>query len=240
MKKILIIGGMHGNEPLGPQIVEKLRKNPRAGIDGLIANETAYYAHSRFIEQDMNRSFPGVKNSSEYEHRRPYELLKLAKKYDVVLDFHNTHCPENDCGFVGDTANPELYGIAAFFGLTKIVVADYDCINKYAPNCMSVEISLDSAENNSSTWLEKIVRLQESLSDGKLPKTNNITRYKFAYRMTIEDKERLDLDKKDLRAFQPLDPYLARELGVSDPAFPIFINDAYTPYNFGGILNKIG
>lgn len=34
--KILVIGGMHGNEPLGSQIVEKLRNSPITGILSLI------------------------------------------------------------------------------------------------------------------------------------------------------------------------------------------------------------
>lgn len=239
MKSILVIGGMHGNEPLGPQIVEKLRKNPRAGIDGMIANEIAYNARSRFIEQDMNRSFPGVKNSSEYEHRCPYELVKIAKKYDLVLDFHNTHCPDNDCSFVGEAAEGMLYGVSKFLGLDRVVVADYDCMNKYAPNCISVEISLDSPENNASLWLDKIEELQQCLTYDTLPEPKDMTRFRFAYRMTIEDKERLALDTQNLAAFVPLEPDLTRKLGVKDPAYPIFINDAYTPYNFGGILNKL-
>jgi len=32
---------------------------------------------------------------------------------------------------------------------------------------------------------------------------------------------------------------LAEKMGVKTPAYPIFINDKFTPYNYGGLLNKI-
>lgn len=237
--RILVIGGMHGNEPLGTLLVERLLAKPIRGVDGVIANEMAFRARSRFIEQDMNRSFPGIRDSHEYEHRRPYQLLKMAKKYDLVIDFHNTHCPNNDCGFVGTTANELLYGVAAQFGLKHVIVADYDCMNKYANNCLSVEVSLSSPLNNANTWYEMIAKLAELSSHPKLPSSTGIKRYRFVYRMTLDDKERYGLDKKNLNAFVRIDPKISKELGIKDPAYPIFIDDAYTPYNFGGLLNKI-
>lgn len=232
--KILVIGGMHGNEPLGPQVVERFLSMPVKNVTGVIANEVAYRAKSRFVEQDMNRSFPGVKDSHAYEHRRPVDLLKLAKKYDIVLDFHNTHCPDNDCGFIGETATPLTQQVASYFELNKIVVADYDCMNKYAPNCLSIEISLASQINDASLWYDKIATLA---SLNSLPKPKKQSLYKFVYRMTLDDKQNHQLSQQNLRAFKPIDPQLARDLGVKSPAYPIFINDAYTPYNYGGLLN---
>lgn len=234
--RILVIGGMHGNEPLGPQVVDKLLAKPVKDVAGVIANEVAYRAKCRFVEQDMNRSFPGVKKSHAYEHRRPSELLKIAKKYDLVLDFHNTHCPDNDSGFIGETGNSQLLDVAAFFGLKHIVIADYDCINKYAPNCISIEISLSSKDNDASLWYDRIVKLA---SNGELPKAKELKQYRFVYRMTLDDKENYQLAKQNLKAFQKIDPALARRLGVKSPAYPIFVNDSYTPYNYGGLLNDI-
>lgn len=237
--RILVIGGMHGNEPLGPQIVRKLKTSPIEGIHGLIANELAFQAQSRFVEQDMNRAFPGVKKSTGYEHRRPVDLLKIAKKYDVVLDFHNTHCANNDCSFVGQDCDERLFNISKLLGLEKIVVADYDCMNKYAPNCISIEISLNSKENDASKWIDRITNLKNTLEYGRLPDSKTVLKYKFVYRMTLDDKRIHNLEKENLKAFEKLDDNLARKLGVRSPAYPIFINDAYTPYNYGGILNQL-
>lgn len=234
--KVLVIGGMHGNETLGLEVVKLFQDNPVEGVAVLLANKQAIAADCRFVGQDLNRSFPGNSKSTVYESKRAAEILKETKRYDVVLDFHNTYCSDNDCGFIGETASDSLTDVAWVLGLDKVIAADYDCINKAAGNCLSVEISLDSPLNDAKLWYERIVVL--SKLDG-LSAKSNVQKFRFVYRMTNEDKERLQLDKHNLRAFQPLENKLADAMGVSSPAYPIFIGDRFTPYNFGGVLNKL-
>jgi succinylglutamate desuccinylase len=232
--KILVIGGMHGNEPLGIELVERLTKIPISGVEAVIANPKAKKINQRFTTTDLNRSFPGSNGS--YEARRAEELLKLCKKFDLVLDFHNTHCPNNDCVFIGEEASSLLMDMASFINLKRVIVADYDCINKYATNCMSVEISLDSSRNNTNEWVRMLERLADTST---LTQVNNVEKYRFVYRITLDDKLRLGLDTTSLRAFTPINKKLATAMGVQSPAYPIFIDDAYTPYNYGGLLNKL-
>lgn len=234
--KILVIGGMHGNETLGLEVVKLFQDNPVHTVDTLLANEQAIEANCRFLGQDLNRSFPGDSKSAKYELKRASEILKKAKKYDVVLDFHNTFCPNNDCGFVGETASDELTDIAWVLGLDKVIVADYDCINKASNNCLSVEVSLDSKLNSAKLWYERTLMLSR-LDD--ITTTSKVQKFRFVYRISIEDKERLRLDKHNLRAFQPLSKKLSSAMGVNSPAYPIFIGDHFTPYNYGGLLNEI-
>lgn len=235
--RILVIGGMHGNEPLGIEVVKLLRQKPLQNVDAVLANNLAIEANSRFVQQDLNRLFPGNGMSDDYESKRAAQLLTLAKQYDIVLDFHNTYCSNNDCGFVGQSAGGLLYKAAASLGFSRIIVADYDCINKYAPNCLSVEVSLDSKLNNPNAWYRQIATLSKlgSLSAD----TSKLEKYHFVYRMTLEDKERMDLQRIQMKAFEPISHDLADKLGVKSPAYPIFIADKFTPYNYGGLLNKI-
>jgi hypothetical protein len=234
--KILVLGGMHGNETLGLKVVKLFQKSPVKNIDAVFANEQAIKGNCRFVGQDLNRSFPGNAKSKEYEPKRAAQLLNLTRKYDVVLDFHNTYCPNNDCGFVGETASKKLYEVAWLLGLDKIIVADYNCVNKFATNCLSVEISIDSPLNNPELWYDRIRQLSVLEGFSAKPK---IERYRFVYRMTLDDRDKLDLDKQKLEAFQPMDSKLAKAMGVNVPAYPIFIGDSFTPYNYGGILNRI-
>lgn len=234
--KILVMGGMHGNETLGLKVVELFQKKPVDNIDTILANKQAIKANCRFVGQDLNRSFPGKAKSKEYEPRRAAQLLKLTKKYDFVLDFHNTYCSNNDCGFVGETASKKLYEIAWLLGLNKIIIADYDCINKFANNCLSVEISMDSKQNNSELWYSCIALLAKL---EKLSTTPKLEKYRFVYRITLEDKKKFILSGKNLKAFQPIEQKLAEQMQVKSPAYPIFIADKFTPYNYGGLLNKL-
>lgn len=214
--KILVIGGMHGNETLGLKVVKLFQDSPVLEVDTLLANEQAIEANCRFVEQDLNRSFPGDSKSDKYEFKRASEILKTARKYDVVLDFHNTHCPENDCGFVGETASEKLTDVAWVLGLDKVIVADYECINKASNNCLSVEVSLGSKLNDAKLWYERIVMMSKLDS---ITTKSKVQKFRFVYRMSIEDKERLVLDKQNLRAFKPLRKKLSDAMGVNAPAY---------------------
>lgn len=232
--KVLVIGGMHGNEPLGIDVVERLSTQPMKNVSAVIANAEAKQQNKRFTNTDLNRSFPG--DDETYEGQQAKELLALCQSFDLVLDFHNTHCPENDCAFIGEKADKVLLDTASFIGLKRVIVADYDCINKYATNCISVEISLDSPRNNVDEWIKTIKELS---SIQTLPEAQDIIKYRFAYRMTLDDNARLNLDGIGLRAFKPISNKIALKMDVQSPAYPIFIADKYTPYNYGGLLNKL-
>lgn len=234
--KILVMGGMHGNETLGTDIVKLFQKNPAANIDVMLLNEQAIEADERYIKQDLNRSFPGDAVSNDYETRRAAEVLAACEGYDVVFDFHNTMCPDNDCSFVGQACNERLYDVASLCGVERVVVADYDCLNKYAPNCISIEISFSSKRCNAGYWYELLV---EMAGRDTLPRAANVEAYRFVYRMTLEDKTRLDLPAQNMKAFVPIPERLASAMDVTSPAYPIFIGDGLTPYNYGGLLNKL-
>lgn len=233
--KILAVGAMHGNEPLGANVINLLKRRPVKNINTLVANPRALKRNSRFIKQDLNRSFPGDASAHDYEKRRAAEILMKCRKYDIVFDFHNTYCPNNDCTFVGPQASNNLFNAANFIGLPKVIVADYDCINKYASNCISIEVSMDSQLMDEKYWYSILKEIAEKKN---LPK-GKTNLYKFVHRITNEEEEKYSLSKKNLKAFQPIDNKLAYKLGVKSPAYPIFIEDKFTPYNFGGLLNKV-
>ncbi len=234
--RILVMGGMHGDETLGIELVKLLKRTPIANVDSVLLNQQAIDANCRFVNQDLNRSFPGDLTSDDYETRRAAEVLAMCDEYDVVFDFHNTMCPDNDCSFVGEGCAPLLFDVASECGVERVVVADYDCLNKYAPNCISIEISFSSKVCDAQYWYSKLAALA---TRSVLPRATNVMTYRFVYRMTLEDKARLDLPSQNMRAFIPIDPTLARAMGLESPAFPIFVGDGLTPYNYGGLLNKL-
>lgn len=85
-----IVGAMHGNES-GPQIIEKLKKTikPKKGtLVFLTANTKAREKNVRFVDEDLNRAFPGKKNGN-YEQQLAHELTKIGKKFDYLIDLHS-------------------------------------------------------------------------------------------------------------------------------------------------------
>jgi len=234
--KILIIGGMHGNEPLGPSLIADLKKNPIAGVDTIIGNPRAIKINERFTEQDLNRSFPGNVKSAIYEERRAAKIVEACKGYDLVLDFHNTIPTDNDCSFIGDGANPLLLQVASYLDLKRVIVADYNCINKYVPSCISIEISINSLRMDRVQWhtaLQKLAALKT------LPAPQGLNFYRYVLTVTNDQCKKLQLDKQDLRVFQEIPLNVATQLNVAPPAYPIFLGKSYSKGVYTGILQKI-
>ena len=64
-------------------------------------------------------------------------------------------------------------------------------------------------------------------------------KFRFVYRMTLEDKTRLNLDQASLRAFQPIDQSLAEKMGVKLRLILFLSMTNSRRINYGGLLSKI-
>jgi aspartoacylase len=83
-KKILVIGGVHGDETTGIELIKKLEQKPIKTISTLLANPLAVQKKKRFIETDLNRSFNKVPISKE--EKLALEIDKEIRNYDLILN----------------------------------------------------------------------------------------------------------------------------------------------------------
>ena len=92
---IAIIGTVHGNEPCGEDALRELRKSA-SELNGCIlticVNERAAEKNERFIDQDLNRVYPGDLSSKNHEERLAAIVYHLTKDIPVY-DLHSTKIP---------------------------------------------------------------------------------------------------------------------------------------------------
>jgi hypothetical protein len=94
-KDILFIYRTHGDEDVGEYALKALAKQkrvtaPKITYDTIVGNPAARKKDVRFTDCDLNRSAPGSQNSKLYEERRAWEILRIAKGYEAVIDLHGT------------------------------------------------------------------------------------------------------------------------------------------------------
>ena len=176
--KVLIIGGIHGNEQLGIDLVNKIQNLNIPNLQAIFGNPKAIKNKTRFVEKDLNRVF-GPPYLNCYEEIRAKEILDFISEnnFDLVLDFHNTKSLDNDCTFVGSRCNYNLFQVSTFLELNRVIIADYECINQFATNCISIEISKNSKLNSVDYWLDKCLELSNTNIE-KLP-VSKVEKYKF-------------------------------------------------------------
>jgi aspartoacylase len=96
-KRVIIIGGTHGNEWTGITIIkhyqdEIKKKFPHLDLEFVFGNPEAYQLKKRFKDEDLNRASQFLnENRSSYENRRAKDIKKIIEKENcVVIDLHTT------------------------------------------------------------------------------------------------------------------------------------------------------
>ncbi|WP_299262299.1 succinylglutamate desuccinylase/aspartoacylase domain-containing protein [Halorientalis sp.] len=90
--EIAVIGGIHGDEPCGVHAVETLLSADvefQRPVKFVIANEAARQRDVRYVDEDLNRAFPGNPEGDTHESRLAHELsLEMADCQ--ILALHST------------------------------------------------------------------------------------------------------------------------------------------------------
>ena len=93
--RVAIVGGIHGDEPAGKEVVERLAHTLEIEDTGtvqlVVANERALTVGERYTETDLNRAFPGNSNSDAYEDVLATRLRSVLDGADAVLALHTSH-----------------------------------------------------------------------------------------------------------------------------------------------------
>lgn len=92
---IAIVGGTHGNEPVGLEVINALKnKRPEACIhkyETFQGNPKAFEMEKRFVDCDLNRAFGKNGIRKGYEKQRAEQLeAQIKGHFDLCLDIHTT------------------------------------------------------------------------------------------------------------------------------------------------------
>ena len=95
--EVAIVGGIHGDEPCGVRAVDELVADDltvERPVALVVANEEALAAGERYLDTDLNRSFPGDPASEAHEKRLAAQLGELLGDC-TVLSLHSTQSYDN-------------------------------------------------------------------------------------------------------------------------------------------------
>lgn len=124
---IAVVAGIHGDEPCGPDAVEALLDDPpdfQRPVKFIIANERALERGVRYIDEDLNRAFPGDPESESHEQRLAHRLLGELDGC-VTLALHSTQSYAHPFALV-DSIDAETAESCAALPVDAVVeTADY-------------------------------------------------------------------------------------------------------------------
>lgn len=87
-----VMACVHGDEPCGKKAWERFRQEDwdlQKPVKFVLANPEALEKGERFVEEDLNRAFPGDLESDIHEERRAAEIIEELEGLKVI-DIHST------------------------------------------------------------------------------------------------------------------------------------------------------
>ncbi|PSP92598.1 succinylglutamate desuccinylase [Halobacteriales archaeon QS_4_62_28] len=119
---IAVVGGIHGDEPCGVHAVETLIEEAPAverSVALVVANEAAIERDVRYVDTDLNRSFPGDHDSEAHEERLAAALVEEIGDC-TTLALHSTQSYEDMFALV-DTVGEMERRICAHLSIDAVV-----------------------------------------------------------------------------------------------------------------------
>ena len=199
--KILILGSQHGNERLGIQLYEyikKYRPELQRYIVYKLANPKAFRQNIRYVETDMNRSYDGDFHS--YEASRASQVLQYIDdgNFDLVLDMHTTTCDQPPCLIVNAITQTNRRFITAST-IAHIIEMQHPIVNRSLnskrQHVISIEVNRHITKPLLDSLCDDIERYCKNMpSDTK----------RYSYRIThlLEKNEMSEADAAKLINFQ--------------------------------------
>ncbi|MFC7323681.1 succinylglutamate desuccinylase/aspartoacylase family protein [Halorubrum rutilum] len=175
---VAVVGAIHGDEPCGARAIERFLTSAfvetiRRPVKLIIANERALAAGTRYVDADLNRSFPGTADSDVHEEQLAADLLEEIAGC-VTLGFHSTVSFAEPFGTLAD---PTPLKATIMEALPLAHAADFSGVvdgrSVNLPRFVNVEAGYqgsDTAAENAYECLLAFLRVMDVLP-GEVPST---------------------------------------------------------------------
>lgn len=191
--KILLNIATHRDETIGHAVAEEIEKLKitKGEVVIHVANEKAYRLGKRFIDQDLNRSFPGDVNGN-HEQRLAAKILPIVKSADFVIDIHSTTSELEDALIVTNLnkKTKELIGVIGPKYLLYMKVTKNNALISNAKIGIAFEYGKDKDIKTIKKTAQGIEKLLSHLGvvSKKIKTSKNNTKYFEVYETAQKPK----------------------------------------------------
>jgi len=212
--KIIVIGGIHGDELTGISLAKYFLRVKNSKISAILCHEKAIKKNKRFIETDLNRSF-SKKIPISLEEKLAVRIKQQINNDSIILDFHNTRASGTTSAIVTQEPNNLQIFLTNYFGFSRItqMPSSNSFISKFPQRTISFEI----ANNQRSAFqVLELRRKIERLINLDIPIVAKKPRkYDYVNKVKRETLMRLNFKFSQIKNFQPLKIIQKNQLGLS-------------------------
>lgn len=245
--EVAIVAGIHGDEPCGVHAVERLldeRPPVSKPVKLIVANEKAIAAGVRYLEEDLNRTFPGDPDADTHEERLAARLAdELADT--LVCSLHSTRSYSEPFAFLDDLTGG-LGDIVRRLPITAIVEAGPFVGGRLAESATTLEVECgrqgtEAAAANADRLVRAFLTATGVLPGEAPPRP--VPHFRLCDRLPKRPAERYEVFVENFRSVDAGEAFAAAD-GVAQTAeesfYPVLLSpDGYDDV-FGYAAEKVG
>lgn len=263
--KIAIVGGTHGNEPVGIEIIKALQKqtpeNCLHEYKAFVGNPKAYGLQKRFVDPDLNRAFGKNGKPKGYEKVRSEELEKeIRGQFDLVIDLHTTTTNMGLTAILNNT-HPLTQKVCCYlksknsdFKLIEEDALDKECthLNRLAPAGVTIEVGPVANNVISGDLVLKTYKMIRDILSWNFKEEFDFSKtehFKVCDTLYYPKEDgwfiHPDIENKDFKVLTPGEPIFIninkeiKSFKGAEKAYPFFINEAaYLQNGSAMVLSK--
>jgi predicted deacylase len=237
--EIAVVAGIHGDELGGVRAVERLLDESLTAdrpVKFVIANEEAIEAGERYLEADLNRSFPGDSDADEHE-RRLAAAVSDEIEGCLTLALHSTQSHAEPFAVV-DGIDDMARDICPRLSVAAVVETSEYIQGRIfvATDAIEVETGFQGSDQSEENAL-RIVR-EFLTATGVLPGDTirrEVPAYKLLYPIDKEPADEYEVFAENFECVDAGEPFAAAdgvELTAEDDFYPVLLS----PYGYANVF----
>ncbi|MRJ03032.1 MAG: aspartoacylase [Epsilonproteobacteria bacterium] len=244
--RLVISGGVHGNELLGIYLVRSLKEEglsfPNLSIDYLLANPKAIDLCRRYVDRDLNRSFDREMlevDTPIYEYERAKVIAERLAGIDFLIDLHTTTANMGVTLVVSSGDRLSLNMAAELVGWDSSIKVlrwlgsqEGAFINSLVPHSLTIEVGpVPQGVLHADLFFKTrrvVLKALQLLDRGEVEGRRGISCYNITQKIDFPRKEGGELAGMVHPELQ------GRDYGILRPGDPLFIDFRGEVVEYGG------
>lgn len=250
---VAVVGGIHGDEPCGWRAVQSLisaAPDVERPLKLVLANERARNQNRRYVDGDLNRSFPSRLDDDDFEYRDDYEGHLARRLIDhlqdcLVLGLHSTQSHPEPFAIVSDPTD-RICDVLTRLPIEAVVESGRFTAGRLIGPLETIEIECgyqgsEAATANAHAVTDAFLRATGVLQN-PLP-VREVPYYRLFDRIPKADATDYEVFADNFREVDPGEPYAAtngRAHYANDPFVPVLMSPEGYDEVFGYAATRIG
>ncbi|MFB6164814.1 MAG: succinylglutamate desuccinylase/aspartoacylase family protein [Haloarculaceae archaeon] len=248
--EIAVVGGIHGDEPCGIHAVETLLAERPAldrAVTFVVANEEAAEREVRYVDEDLNRAFPGDPDADTHEGRLAARLAAVVSGCQI-LSLHST---QSYGGMFALTDYVDEYERAICPHLSVDAVVETAAFSEgrlfsATDDLLEVECGFQGSERAADNALQvtrQFLAATGALADGPTVEQPALPVYRLVEPVPKTAADAYEVYATNFAEVAPGETYAAageREFVAEEPFYPVLMSPYGYEEVFGYTADRVG